>query len=141
MIYQKILLPISGKCHGDRAAKALAHALKLVNGEIVVMHAYDPLPKLVGGEGHDELVRAATAAGMEIVAPVVADIQKAGMPCRVRIVEGPAEDAIVHVAHEELCDIIVMFTDGRDGLADMLLGSITERVLRATDIPLLAIRR
>lgn len=141
MIYQKILLPISGKYQGERAIKALEHALKLVNGEIVVMHAYEPLPKLVGGEGHVELVREATAEGMTVVAPVVSAVQKAGMPCRVRVVEGPVVEAIVHVAHEELCDIIVMFTDGRDEVSDMLLGSITERVLRTTDVPLLAIRR
>ena len=36
--------------------------------------------------------------------------------------------------------VIVMFTDGRDGLGDLLIGSITERVLRNTDTPLLAVR-
>ena len=45
------------------------------------------------------------------------------------------------MAHEEKVDLIVMFTDGRDGLEDMLFGSITERVLRETDIPLLVVRR
>lgn len=34
-----------------------------------------------------------------------------------------------------------MYTDGRDGLEDLLIGSITERVLRNTDTALLAVRR
>ena len=33
-----------------------------------------------------------------------------------------------------------MYTDGRDGLQDLLLGSVTERVLRNTDTALLVIR-
>lgn len=141
MIYQKILLPVSGKYSGERTTKALNHALKLVQGEIILMHAYEPLPQLVGGEAHQELVNEAVATGMTIVAPMVSLVEKAGMPCRARIVQGPPADAIVHVAHEEKCDMIVMFTDGRDEVSDMLLGSITERVLRCTDVPLLAIRR
>ena len=46
----------------------------------------------------------------------------------------------MRVADEENADLIVMFTDGRDGLGDLLIGSITERVLRNTDTPLLAVR-
>lgn len=141
MIYQKILLPVSGKHGGGRALKALDHALKIVNGEIVVMHAFEPLPKLVGGEAHAELLREAQAEAMTLISPVVSAVQAAGMPCRTRVVEGTPAEAIIHVAHEEECELIVMFTDGCDELSDMLLGSVTERVLRHSDVPLLAIRR
>ena len=49
------------------------------------------------------------------------------MACRYIVREGLAADTIVTVGHEEGVDMIVMYTDGRDGLADMLIGSITER--------------
>lgn len=141
MIYQKILLPVSGKHGGDRALKALNHALKMVNGEIVVMHAFESLPQLVGGEAHAELLHEAQAEGLTLISPVVNAVQEAGLPCRTRVVEGTPSEAIIHVAHEEQCDLIVMFTDGCDEISDMLLGTVTERVLRNTDVPLLAIRR
>lgn len=86
MIYQRVLVPVSGKNSGERAAKE-------------------------------------------------------GVACRYIVREGLAANTIVTVGHEEGVDMIVMYTDGRDGLADMLIGSITERVLRNTDIPLLAVRR
>lgn len=38
------------------------------------------------------------------------------------------------------CDLIVMATHGRSGLARLALGSITERVLHATSLPLLVVR-
>lgn len=141
MIYEKVLVPVSGKFKGKRAHKALAHALKLVRTEIILMHSYQPLPQIVGGEAHNELVQEATANSLTLMSPIINEMQQAGMPYKVRIVEGAPAEAIIHVAHEEQCDLIVMYTDGRDDLGDMLMGSVTERVLRNTDIPLLAIHR
>lgn len=141
MIYERVLLPVSGKFHGARAQKALKHALKLSNAEIVLMHAYQPLPKIVGGEAHIELVEEATANSLNLMSPIINEVQQAGISYKVRVVEGSPAEAIIMVAHEEKCDLIVMYTDGRDDLADMLMGSVAERVLRNTDIPLLAIRR
>ena len=141
MIYQRILLPVSGKNAGARALKALEHALKLVNGEMVVMHSYEPLSQRVGGDAHTELVNAAVAESMNILSPVTRVIEEAGFPYKTVVVEGVPAESIVKVARDEACDMIVMFTDGRDEVSDLLLGSVTERVLRKTDVPLLAIRR
>ena len=131
MIYQRVLVPVSGKNSGERAAKALRHAKTLCSGEIILLHVTEALPNLVGGAAHTELERSNTAKAETLLAPLADALKK----------EGVAADTIVTVGHEEGVDMIVMYTDGRDGLADMLIGSITERVLRNTDIPLLAVRR
>ncbi|MEG2172319.1 MAG: universal stress protein [Desulfovibrionaceae bacterium] len=141
MIYERILLPVSGKFKGERAQKALVHALKLTSAELVLLHAYQPLPKIVGGEAHTALVAEATSNSLTLLSTIINQVQQAGLPYKIRIVEGAPAEAIIHIADEEKCDLIVMYTDGRDDLADMLMGSVTERVLRNTDVPLLAIRR
>ncbi len=141
MIYQKILLPISGKTRGEKARKALDKAVKLINGELILLHAMEPLPKIVGGEAHAELLREAREEATKLMATAIEFIKGSGMPYRIRLEEGTPAETIVHVAHEEHCDLIVMFTDGHDELSDVLLGSTTERVLRNSDIPLLAIRK
>lgn len=46
---------------------------------------------------------------------------------------------IVEKAEQEGCDMIVMSTHGRTGLAHMLIGSVTERVLRRAPCPVLAV--
>ena len=38
MIYQRVLVPVSGKNSGERAAKALRHAKTLCSGEIILLH-------------------------------------------------------------------------------------------------------
>ena len=140
-MYKTILIPVSGKNGLSRAKSALSHAKKLASGDIVLLHIFEPLPQIVGGEAHAELLAEQKAKGQTLLNPVLAEMEKPAGSVRCRIEEGTTAETIIRVAHEENADLIIMFTDGRDGLQDMLLGSITERVLRNTDTPLLAIRR
>lgn len=140
-MYKKILVPVSMKHSGDRTHKALAHAMGICDGEIVLLHITNPVPSLVGGAARKELVDEETSAGRAALAPLLEKLDEAGIRHHTRIDFGIVATVIVKVAHEEKVDLIVMFTDGRDGLEDMLFGSITERVLRETDIPLLVVRR
>jgi universal stress protein A len=52
---------------------------------------------------------------------------------------GKPAKQILHVAQENSCDLIVMSTHGLTGMRKMFFGSTTERVLRETTIPVLAI--
>jgi nucleotide-binding universal stress UspA family protein len=56
------------------------------------------------------------------------------------LVRGDPVATILRIATEEDVDLIVMGTHGRTGLSHVLLGSITERVLRRTDRPILTVR-
>ena len=139
-MYKTVLIPVSGKNGLARAKTTLTHARRLSCEEIVLLHIFDPLPLIVGGEAHAELVAEQKAKGQTLLNTVMADSELAGKHVRCRVDEGTTAETIIRVAHEENADLIIMYTDGRDGLQDMLLGSVTERVLRNTDTSLLAIR-
>lgn len=140
-MYKKIIVPVSSRKSGERTRKALAHARALCKGELVLLHVTEPLPNLVGGEARMELKNDARAMGLTLLCPFLDELERAGIKFQTRVEEGNIAETIVRIAHEEEADLIVMFTDGRDNLEDMLFGSITERVLRETDTPLLAVRR
>jgi nucleotide-binding universal stress UspA family protein len=53
---------------------------------------------------------------------------------------GPAVAAIADAARYRRADLIVMSSHGRSGVARLVMGSVTERVLRATTVPILVIR-
>jgi nucleotide-binding universal stress UspA family protein len=54
--------------------------------------------------------------------------------------EGPAAEDILRVAEEKNVDLIVMATHGRSGVRRLVLGSVTEKVIRATARPVLTVR-
>lgn len=59
---------------------------------------------------------------------------------RIVVRQGKANEEILRVAEEERVDLIVMGTHGRRGVGRMLLGSVTEDVIRRAAYPVLAVR-
>jgi nucleotide-binding universal stress UspA family protein len=56
------------------------------------------------------------------------------------VIVGPAADAIVDYAQEHGVDLIVMSTRNRSALQRWLLGSVTDRVLHLSTVPVSLIR-
>lgn len=139
-MYKKVLVPVSGGHRCLRSQKALKKALQLCSGEMIILHVTEPISQAIGGEQRQELERQSNAQGALVLNPIIEELELSAAAFHTRIVPGTPAETIVRVADEENADLIVMFTDGRDGFKDMLLGSITERVLRNTAIDLLAVR-
>jgi nucleotide-binding universal stress UspA family protein len=65
----------------------------------------------------------------------------AGTRVETMVVDGTVADEIVRVARSLPADVLVMGTHGRTGLERLMLGSVTERVLRTAPCPVLAVPR
>ena len=63
-----------------------------------------------------------------------------GAKVRPRIVTGDPVNEIIRHAETEDIDLIVMATHGRRGLSRLLMGSVTEQVVRCAPCPVLSIR-
>jgi nucleotide-binding universal stress UspA family protein len=62
-----------------------------------------------------------------------------GVEMDARVVDGPPETALVEIAKSARCDWIVVGVQGRTALADLLIGRTTDRVLKLSDRPVLAV--
>jgi len=72
---------------------------------------------------------------------LLSDVSHAGKPAiKARIEEGDAAATIVWIAEQRGCELIVMGTHGRTGLARVLLGSVAENVVRLAPCPVLTVR-
>ncbi|MCX6019345.1 MAG: universal stress protein [Chloroflexi bacterium] len=69
-----------------------------------------------------------------------ASVQHRGVPTRTLVLLGDPATIILDVARDEHVDIIAMSTHGRSGLRRFLLGSVSERVVRHSDVPVLLFR-
>jgi nucleotide-binding universal stress UspA family protein len=145
IVYQRILVPVDGT---ERSASALGAALglaKLTGGVIVGVHVAGETTLLatgdIGGPFYDAWRAEADRLGREALDYVVRRATEAGVPCETVLVPpGPAWDGIIATARERGCDLIVMASHGRHGIAARLLGSETQRVLVHCDIPVLVVR-
>lgn len=66
--------------------------------------------------------------------------QAAGIAFSRVLREGHPDDIIVQTAEDEQCEMIVMASHGRRGLASLLLGSETQKVLALSNRPVLVVR-
>lgn len=74
-------------------------------------------------------------------APVAEKAEKAKVDCTTRIVaEKEPSQAILEVASDEGCDLIVVGSHGRSGVGALVLGSVTQKLLAHTTIPVLVSR-
>ncbi len=62
------------------------------------------------------------------------------VPMEYKLAKGDPATAIIKVAEETACDLIVLGTHGRTGLRRVLMGSVAEHVLRSAPCPVLVVR-
>lgn len=67
-------------------------------------------------------------------------LEQKGVQRTMKVYTGPAAKAITEYAAEHAIDLIVMGTHGRGGMANLLLGSVAERVVRTAPCPVLTVR-
>lgn len=84
----------------------------------------------------DGLVR----RGEELVADAGETFETLGVEYSTDVVQGSPAETIVEYASEYDYDLVVMPTHGREGLSHFLLGSVTEKVVRLSDVPVLTAR-
>jgi nucleotide-binding universal stress UspA family protein len=138
MTIKKILVPLDGSA---LAESAIATAVEMSRpfDAIILMRAVEAraLPGVDPIEAQVEVVREAE----QYVEGVAKRLREAGVG-RVEpsVWYGPAAATIVDAARLRGADLIVMTTHGRSGVGRLILGSVTESVLRGTTTPILVLR-
>jgi nucleotide-binding universal stress UspA family protein len=144
-MYDDILVPTDGS---DASTAALDHALSLASQYDARLHALYVVDRQSYGlveEGKsrvlDNLRENLRGEGTAAVAAVEEAAETAGVETRTSVVEGDIHRQIIDYATDEDVDLIVMGTHGRRGLDRLLIGSVTERVVRSSPVPVLTVRQ
>jgi nucleotide-binding universal stress UspA family protein len=132
--YRRILIPTDLSIASCLAFPMAALFARTFAAEVVVLHvaSRSRLHALAGVPSADPVEVPTEAAVAHFCRTEFAPI-----PLSVRVETGTVWDRICRVAKEERADLIVMATRGHDSLADRVLGSNTERVLRHAPCPVL----
>ncbi|PSP89163.1 universal stress protein [Halobacteriales archaeon QS_4_69_34] len=140
-MYDRILVPTDGSDAAARAAEAALDLAAKLGASVHVCYVVDEGAStlLLNTSGMGPELDALREAGESATATLAERADARGVPVTTAVVRGlSVSEAIVDHAREEDCDLIVMGTRGRRGLAHVL-GSTTERVLARAPVPVLAV--
>ena len=144
-MYKHILIATDGS---ELAGKAVTTGLtlaKALNAKVTAVNATEPWTAMVTGEAAiafpiEDYEKSAAENAAKLLSEVSATAKKQGVACEtVHVNDFPAE-GIVATAKSKGCDLIVMSSHGRRGLARMFLGSQATRVLTLSTVPVLVCR-
>ena len=139
-MYQRILVPTDGS---PEAAPAIEQALGLAERYDATLHVlYVVDTNALPLDAHAQLIfEYLEEQGRQSEADIAARAEERGIDSVVgEVAEGSPHEAILEYVEDNDVDLVVMGTHGRRGIDRYLLGSVTERVLRGADVPVLTVR-
>ena len=150
-MFKQVVVGVDGSDASDRAVTAAAALAAELKSAVVIVHAVadammvmPPVapteamitPPLVTEEAMQELEK----AGQEVLARAAEQFARAGVTCTMRLEHGPAADRLVHVARTAGADLIVLGSRGHGKLEELLLGSVSDAVVREAPCSVLIVR-
>ncbi len=143
-MYKKILVPLDGS---ELSECVLDHVTAIATGcripEVILLTVIEPVSQQVYAELGEQLAR-----DIQNKAPVdvnnyllkVADsLKKDGLVVQTAVISGKATEKILDYANKNQVDLIVMSTHGRSGISRWAFGSVADRVLRHSRVPVLTV--
>ncbi len=146
-MFKNILVATDGSDISARAAKMAVNLARTHGAKITAVYVMEPYPYVGIGEASPYGMQAYASAAQKLAADAHMAIEKlckeGGSPVTLeaRAVENVGASAgIVETAKSEAADLIVMGSHGRSGIARLMLGSVANRVLAESQIPVLVVR-
>ena len=142
-MFEKILVATDGSEHGFKAAKVALELGKISGGKVTAIYVADTnrtshLPDDMLLFSIRELL---LKEGKEALKHVETTAKEMSVSYEGVVVEGNPGSEIVNYAKSNGMDIIIMGAVGRTGLDKFLLGSVAEKVVRSSKVPVLTIPR
>jgi nucleotide-binding universal stress UspA family protein len=143
-MFKKILFPTDFSDVSQKAVKYIKQLKGAGAQEVIVLHVIDEKELLVLSRVPDQYLQITTLMEKEIakeLAVVEADMAAEGFSVKLKVKTGKPFTEIMMTATEEKVSIIVVGSHGKSNIGEMLMGSVSENVIRHAKVPLLVISR
>jgi nucleotide-binding universal stress UspA family protein len=139
MQLRTILFPTDFSHTGDAALHLATVLARDSKARLLIVHVEEPTIAYAGGKMYYGLAEPSTEQLKKMLEAVVPDDK--AVRFEHRLVTGDPAHALIDLAVDENVDLIVMGTHGRTGLMRMLMGSVTELVVRRAPCPVLTYKQ
>lgn len=138
-MFERILVPLDGSPRAELILSQLGRILRREDSEILLLRVVD-VPVAIGRLDLTSLRREEFETAQNYVHDLARRLAEKASKVHGRVAEGPEAQVILETARSEGSTLIAMSTHGRSGLARWLMGSVAEKVVRASDVPVLLVR-
>ena len=145
-MYKHLLIAVDGSDLSDKALGQGVGLAKALGARVTIVHVSLPWSSIAVGEiavmfPPQEYEANMAEAAAQLLARMKKAADAAGVAAAVEHVSDAHPDrAILAAAEKQGCDLLVMGSHGRRGIAGLLLGSVTAKTLTHSKIPVLVYR-
>ena len=144
-MFKKILYPTDFSEVSKKAINYIKQLKDAGTEEVVVLHVLNEkgveAMALYASGSFDELLQRVEKEAADEMKKIEADLKESGFKVKLRIEIGIPLTDILKVEQEEGVSAIVIGSHGKSNVKEMLLGSVSEKVIRKSKNPVLVIRR
>lgn len=143
-MYKKILFPTD---FSDVATKALKYVRQLKGAgaqEVILLHVIDEKELMVLSRAPAQYQQIVEELKKEVATEMAAIVEKMtseGFRVTPEVKTGSPFRVIIDTANKEKVSIIVLGSHGKSNIGELLMGSVSENVIRHAKVPLLVINR
>ena len=141
-MYKKILVPLDGS---ELSESVLDHVVTIATGckvpDVVLLRVRSPLDKSVREALDADIASKLDEAYHEEAAnylnEIATDLKEKGLAAQPAVLSGNPAEEIIDYAKDNGVDLIIMSTHGRSGVSRLVFGSVADKVIRLSEVPVL----
>jgi nucleotide-binding universal stress UspA family protein len=142
-MYKKILVPLDGSEYSECA---LEHAKEMALGchiqNVILLYVIEPInPGMyeVPAQVIEDASQKGKDFGRNYLAKIVARMKAEGLDVEPVLMSGSVTESILDYVKDNGVDLIAMSTHGRSGISRWVLGSVADKIVRRSSIPVLLV--
>jgi len=143
-MYNRILVALDGSETAEQALPYAQLVARPLLAKIELLRVFSPPPTELSDPARgiylDQVSETFRTLAEDYLKEQAAHLKEVGFSVSTNVLEGDAATIIVTEAEKQPETLIVMSTHGRSGVTRWAMGSVTDKVLRATGYPMLIIR-
>jgi len=138
-MFERILVPLDGSARAELVLPQIARILNREDAEILLLRVVN-IPDSAGLVMKTTIRHQEREEGQQYLHDMALRFALKSPKVHARLAEGWPAEVILETAKSEGATMIAMSTHGRSGMARWALGSVAEKVARASDVPVLLVR-
>ena len=145
-MYRRIMVPLDGSKLAECVLPHIEAIAKLSKASVELVLVIEPLELPTRGgialsvDDLKQIMAHSKKDAESYLREIVERLKLASIKARSKILTGKAADKLIAHLHKSNFDLVIMATHGRSGISRWIWGSVAEKILHSSSIPVLLVR-